>query len=172
MPFDRKDLDGALKRVGSSITAIEVYGLMRILDYLQGRPRVGALGMVGMSYGGFYTLMLAALDTRIRAALSCAFFNTRDAVAWSDWAWWRAAERFDDAEIAALVYPRHLTLAIAVDDPLFSCRDGVASYERLEQMSAEVGTAWVDFITFPGKHEFCPDDAPIEAIVARLKQEA
>ena len=168
IPFERKDIDGALKRVGSSISAIEIFGLVRILDYFETQPRIGTIGMVGMSYGGFYTLFTAALDTRIRAAVSCAFFNTRDQVAWSDWTWQNAADRFDDAEVAALVYPRHLCIQIAESDPLFSCPFGVKSFERLRQMSASVGTDWVDFIIFEGKHEFNTSDLPIEDLIRRL----
>lgn len=41
-------------------------------------------GMVGLSYVGFYTLYIAALDTRIKAAVSCSFFNDRDRYPWSD----------------------------------------------------------------------------------------
>ncbi len=169
VPFNRKEIDAALKRVGSSITAIEVWGLTRILDYFEGRDNVSVFGMVGMSYGGFYTLFTAAIDTRIRSALSCAFFNSRQRITWSDWTWWRAAEKFDDAEIAALVYPRHLCIEIAKNDPHFDCRFGVESFERLKSISAPVGTDWVEFITFDGVHEFCKDDAPIVNLVTHLK---
>lgn len=31
-----------------------------------------------------------------------------------------------------------------------------------------VGTDWVDFITFEGGHEFCRDDAPIEKLIDDL----
>ena len=37
VPFDRKSIDARLKRVGSSITALEVYGITRILDYFEAK---------------------------------------------------------------------------------------------------------------------------------------
>ena len=79
VPFDRKELDANLKRVGSSITAIEVFGFTRILDYFEDKPYVKNFGMVGLSYGGFYTLFTTACDTRIKSAISCSFcrFSTR-----------------------------------------------------------------------------------------------
>ena len=70
VPFDRRAIDGRLKRVGSSITAIEVFGIMRILDYFEYQEYVSCFGMVGLSYGGFYPLYTAAVDTRIKSAIS------------------------------------------------------------------------------------------------------
>ena len=84
VPFDRIALDARLKRLGSSVAAVEIYGLLRVLDHFVAQPYVSCLGMAGMSYGGFYTLMTAALDTRLRSALCCSYFNKRDAAPWSD----------------------------------------------------------------------------------------
>lgn len=167
--YDRKALDAQLKRVGSSITAVEVYGITRILDYFEAQEYVSSFGMVGLSYGGFYTLYTAALDTRIQSAISCAFFNKRDAVAgYSDWTWFASAEKFDDAEVACLVYPRKLCVEIGNQDPLFDYRFGVESFERVKSLCGSRGTQWIDFIVFDGDHEFCKDDAPIRNLVQDL----
>ena len=168
VPFDRRAIDARLKRVGSSITAVELYGLSRILDYFETKDNVLSFGMVGLSYGGFYTLYEAAVDTRIRSAISCAFFNARDEIPWSDWTWDRSAERFDDAEIACLVYPRRLCIEIGKNDPAFIYEHGVSSFERLTEMCHEVGTEWTELIVFDGKHEFCKDDGPIERMISDL----
>lgn len=166
--FDRSNIDARLKRVGSSITAVELYGLMQVLDYFESKDNVSDFGMVGLSYGGFYTLYLAAIDTRIKSALSCAFFNTRDKYPSSDWTWFRSAELFDDAEIACLVYPRKLCIEIGTNDNLFDVTYGIKSYERVLELCNDVGTDWISFITFEGTHEFCKDDAPIKALVDEI----
>ena len=166
--FDRVNIDARLKRVGSSITAVELYGLMRILDYFESKDNVSNFGMVGLSYGGFYTLFLSAIDKRIRSAISCSFFNTRDQIPWSDWTWFGSAEKFDDAEIACLVYPRKLCIEIGTNDQLFDVTYGVKSYERVLELCKDVGTDWVSFITFEGTHEFHKDDAPIKALVEEI----
>lgn len=166
---DRKLTDARLKRVGSSVTAVEVYGIMRILDYFEAQSYVSKFGMVGLSYGGFYTLYTAAADTRIESAISCAFFNSRDAVGWSDWTWHKSAEKFDDAEVACLVYPRKLCIEIADNDPLFDCSFGVKSFENIKEICKDVGTDWIDFILFGGVHEFHKDDAPILNLLDDLK---
>ena len=161
VPFDRRAIDARLKRVGSSITAIEIYGIIRILDYFETQDYVSRFGMVGLSYGGFYTLFTAAVDTRILSAVSCSFFNTRDRVGWSDWVWQSSAEKFDDAEIACLVYPRRLWLGVGNADELFEAKYAEESFKKLKTLCETVGTDWVKLTVFDGKHEFYRDDAPI-----------
>ena len=163
--YDRKEIDGRLKRVGSSITAVEIYGIMRIIDYFECQNYVSDIGMAGLSYGGFYTLYTAAIDTRIKSAVSCAFFNKRDKYPWSDWTWDNAAEKFDDAEIACLVYPRKLQIGIGNADPLFECKYGIESFEKLKKLCENVGTDWVDFDAFDGVHEFYKNDNAIQKLI-------
>lgn len=167
---ERVRLDARLKRVGSSVAAIELYGLMRILDYFQAQDTVSGFGMVGLSYGGFYSLFLSALDTRIRSVISCSYFNTRDRYGWPDWTWWRSAERFDDVEVACLVYPRKLCLEIGTKDEAFDIAYAEKSVDALRRISQEVGTQWFTAVSFDGAHEFCRDDSPIQAMVDELCQ--
>jgi hypothetical protein len=166
--YDRKAMDAQLKRVGSSITAVEVYGITRILDYFETQDYVSSFGMVGLSYGGFYTLFTAAVDPRIQSAISCSFFNKRDAVGWSDWTWFESAQKFDDAEVACLIYPRSLCIAIGNQDPLFDSRFGMESFEKVKDICGSRGTQWIDFIVFDGDHEFHKDDTPIKRLVQDL----
>ncbi len=166
--YDRRAIDARLKRVGSSITAVELYGLMRILDYFETKANVSNFGMVGLSYGGFYTLYMAALDTRIKSAISCSFFNTRDQYPWSDWTWLRSAELFDDAEIACLVYPRKLCIEIGTRDELFQAEYAEKSYQKLVEQCKPVGMDWLTFIPFDGTHEFCKDDKPITDLIQHI----
>ena len=168
--YDRKGLDARLKRVGSSITAIEVYGIMRVIDYFEKEKGLSSFGMVGLSYGGFYTLVTAAVDIRIRSAISCSWFNKRDMVGWSDWTWFRSAERFDDAEIACLIYPRHICLQMGNKDELFDSKYTQESYDRIQKMFGQVGTDWVDLMIFDGNHEFCKDDEPIVKMIQDLQR--
>ena len=166
--YDRKAIDAKLKRVGSSIAAVEIYGLTRILDYFEHQDFVLNFGMVGLSYGGFYTLFTTAIDTRIKTAISCSFYNTRDRITWSDWTWLNSAEKFDDAEVACLIYPRKLCIEIGTNDQLFDHASGVRSFEKLVSLCRDVGTDWVDFISFEGTHEFCKQDLPIERLIKEL----
>lgn len=168
VPFDRAKVDARLKRVGSSITAVEVYAIERIIDYFEGRPRISSFGMVGLSYGGFYTLFAAAADPRIKAAVSCSFFNSRDAQPWCDWTWQNAAYLFDDAEVACLVYPRRLWVEMGNRDELFDCKVSRESFRRVEEYAREVGTDWITYVEFEGVHEFCRDDGPLDELIRLL----
>ena len=142
--YDRLELDASLKRVGSSITAVEVYGITRILDYFEAQPYVGKFGMVGLSYGGFYTLFTAAAEPRIQSAISSGFFNQRERYPWPDFTWQNSAEKFDDAEIACLVYPRRIHLQLGKSDPLFAEQGALDSFEQLKAYTKTVGRDWVD----------------------------
>ena len=168
-PYERITMDAALKRTGSSIAAIELYEISGIIDYFEKQDYVSAFGMVGLSYGGFYTLYATALDTRIKSAISCSFFASRDACSWSDWVWQDSANRFDDAEVACLVYPRRLCLEMGTRDELFRSEYSEESFERIKAYCKDAHTDWCDLILFDGKHEFCLDDAPIERLINDLK---
>lgn len=169
--FNREQEDIRLKRAGSSITAVEVFGIEKILDYFETQSFVKNFGMVGLSYGGFYTLCLAASDPRIRSAISCSFFSDRTHYAAEDWTWKNAAFTFSDAEVACLAYPRRMCIEVGTRDTLFKCEPAISEFERLKKLCAGVGTDWVDFIVFDGEHEFCRDDAPVERLVRDLTEE-
>jgi dienelactone hydrolase len=168
--YDRVRMDARLKRVGSSITAVEVYAILRILDYFEKQDYVKNFGMVGTSYGGFYTLYTSAIETRIKSAISSVFFNTRDKHDWSDWTWRDSALVFDDAQVACLVYPRKLHIQIGKNDELFDYRLGEQSFAELKELCKTVGDVWVDFNVFDGVHEFCKDDTQINALIKELSE--
>lgn len=167
--FDRVAIDAQLKRIGSSITALEINGLMRIVDYFETQDYVSNFGMVGLSYGGFYTLFMAAVDTRIKSAVSCSFFNNRKNYAWSDWTWFRSAETFSDAEIACLVYPRKLCIEVGTGDELFDIDSAREEIYRLRDISCTVNDGWLQVVEFEGTHEFCLEEAPLKRLAEDIQ---
>lgn len=167
--YDRYAIDANLKRVGSSIAAVEIFGMSRIIDYFETEGYISNFGMVGLSYGGFYTLYTAAIETRIRSAISCSFFNKRDIAGWCDWTWLKSAEKFDDAEIACLVYPRKLCIEVGSKDTTFNYKYALESFDTVKKICENVGTDWIDLIVFDGVHEFCTDDKPIEKLINDIK---
>ena len=53
----RNDFDMKLKQLGGSIAALEIYSVMRCIDYFEKADYCnGKFGMAGLSYGGFYTM--------------------------------------------------------------------------------------------------------------------
>ncbi len=168
-PYSRTALDAQLKSVGGSITALEVYALKRVIDYFEAQDFVSSIGMVGLSYGGFYTLYTAAADTRIRSAVSCSFFNDRAKISWADWNWKDWLTKFNDPEVACLVYPRKLYIAVGDKDELFLADNARRSFDVLEDMCENADLDFVKFKVFDGVHEFIKDNEFIEALINDLK---
>lgn len=167
----RRPMDISLKNLGGSIMAVELYCLRRCLDYFESRPYVchGAIGMMGLSYGGQYALFLPAVDTRVAASLSSCFFNYRHHLEWSDFTWFNAAARFFDAEIALLINPRKLFIQVGEYDPIFSVKGAVKEWERLKSLCGE-NLNWVDFRVFQGDHEFDKDDTQLNMLLEELEK--
>lgn len=165
---NRNDVDLALKQLGGSIVALEIYNISRCLDYFEEQPYCnGEFGMAGFSNGGFYTLYTAAVDTRIKSAMTCSHFNDRTVYKVPDKVWFDSASKFLDAQIALLVSPRFLRIEVGDNDELFDVslaekEFGIlkANYQPQEN---------VQFHIFKGVHEFCPVDEGIDEMLRRLK---
>ncbi|MED5461292.1 MAG: dienelactone hydrolase family protein, partial [Pseudomonadota bacterium] len=76
----RSRMDARLRLVGTSITAVEVAKITFALDSLVKRPEVNAarIGMVGLSYGGYYAQVAPALDRRIKVSVSSCYFGVQE----------------------------------------------------------------------------------------------
>lgn len=167
---DRDLIDAQMKQLGGSITALEVFCIIKSLDTFceDGIASENHLGMIGLSYGGLYTLFTAATDPRIKAALSCAYYNKRDVHRLIDWTWRDSAAKFFDAEIAMLVYPRCLCIAVADQDNILPVKSAEAELQRLQQLSQSIyGNAnWFHGCVFTGTHEFVKSDDLIKTVIA------
>lgn len=154
----RKDLDQALRAKGTSLAAVEVTKIMAALDVLLKRPEVDAnrVAMTGLSYGGYYTLYVTALDKRIRvAAPSCC---VRDADAITPESTERPEGRLVDLashELAKLIRPRPLHIQAGINDKAFPI-DNVRAAIAKARRHYEAGHAGdrLEFLDFDGGHEF------------------
>lgn len=165
----RHRYDNALRQVGGSLAALEIYCISRVLDYLENRPEFnGHFGMAGLSYGGFYTLYTAAAEPRIQASLACSHFNDRIRYNRPDKVWFNAANRFLDAEVGALVCPRYLRIETGNADPLFDWSSAQAEYIRLRRYYEEAPEQ-LHFRVFDGNHEFCPEEDSVAEFAGVLK---
>ncbi|MBR6789601.1 MAG: prolyl oligopeptidase family serine peptidase, partial [Oscillospiraceae bacterium] len=160
-----------LRQVGGSVAALEITKVMRTVDWICANLPVDTdrMGIAGLSYGGFYTLMTAAVDTRYRAALSSCFFSDRLKHAWGDWVWFDSASKFLDPEIASLVCPRALCIESGAADPLFAIDDTVRTVGAVAERYAALGIAdRFRFHIHPGDHEFNRGDENLDWFAARL----
>lgn len=112
--------------LGLTVQGMWTWDLMRLLDHLCNDLRIDLdrVGCAGLSGGGMQTLDLAALDSRIRAAVvSGYFYGVRESLQvmnencmcnmvphlWED---------FDMGDIGALIAPRGLFIETGDQDPL------------------------------------------------------
>lgn len=139
--FDKDEINRSLTSLGLSVTGLEVYCIRKSLDCLLARYPFdeNKIGMMGLSYGGFYSLYTAAADTRIKAAYDAAAFNDKSAVALHDWLYPGSAQTFSDAEVAALVCPRFLVCDVGKEDPVFDYRPSQPEAERAMAYYREAG---------------------------------
>jgi len=146
-PVPRQFIDIRLKAMGGSITAVEVYNTMHALDYFTSHEEgidPERIGMMGLSYGGFYALYIAAAETRIKSTFSSCFFCDRFGTGdepgncRSDWLWQNAAYTFFDAEVSALIAPHALYIEGNKDD-MFPLPLVLREEERLKPFYAAAG---------------------------------
>lgn len=139
--FRGKDRRHILHRLGwvtgHSVTGLDVGQLMAITGYAARHPRIDAARLT--IRGGMAAFYAAALDTRLTAASVSGYFNERER------AWREPVDRmihgqlleFGDAEVAALIAPRKLTL-IRGDIPKESFERELA---RARRLSPNIATA-------------------------------
>ncbi|MBQ8657845.1 MAG: prolyl oligopeptidase family serine peptidase [Clostridia bacterium] len=155
--FNRKDMDSLLRGLGGSMTALEVCMIQRCLDYFEKQAFVDneRMGIVGLSYGGMFSMVTAAVDTRLKCVYSCSWFNDRSKYAWSDWVYPSMFSLFKDAEIGGLIAPRPLFVGIGKQDALFDYRCAIEEADRLKAFYSETeDSEKYQFHIFEGTHEF------------------
>ncbi len=141
IPYDRFQTDIDLKRFGSSITALEIAGIMKSLDYVNGLEQIDEtrIGMIGLSYGGFYTLYTMAADSRIKAGYCAGIFNDQDVYPKLDRVFMNSANLFQNAEVAALCAPRKLYVQVGKTDDVFDYSSACRESERVFDYFAAYG---------------------------------
>ncbi len=166
-----QEYDTKLKQLGSSSAALEIFKIRRALDYITAKRPVDAsrIGIAGLSYGGFYTLFTAALDTRFKTALSSCWFNDRYAYPWGDMTWFGSASKMLDAEVASLVCPRPLCIQISLQDEVFDYYGAERSHPFVAANYEKLGLSErFRFSLRDGAHEFHKEDTDLQWFMAHL----
>ena len=155
IPFDRRKLDHHLKRLSRSMTGLEIAGIIRCVDFASQHPKINAekIGMIGLSYGGYFTLYTMAADPRIKTGYAAGFFNDRNVYDWSDWCYKGSACSFHDAEVAALCIPRKLCIAVGKTDSVFDYQSAIPEGKRAEKYYEMFGCRDnIRFVVWDGAH--------------------
>ncbi len=158
--FDQNLLDREFRHLGGSRAAMDLQTLRTFLNWLVTYEEIDAsrIGMAGLSYGGFYTLYLTALEPRIRVAVSSCFINDRYRYNWEDWVWTGSACQFLDSEVARMICPRPLFLETGQRDEVFAVDGFPAVAEEVAGTYQSLGIRdRFESRTHPGGHEYDPD---------------
>lgn len=147
---------------------LNIFDMMRCVDYLQTRPEVdpGRIGMMGLSQGGTMTTWTTAAEPRIKAADIIGYLNP-----WEGFGVNRANfcgsqivpecyRWFDTHDIAGLIAPRPLLVEAGVHDTCFFIGDQQVSIEAITRIYEAAGVPenlWVD--VHPGEHGFAANKA-------------
>lgn len=165
----RQSADLRLRMVGTSLTAIEIAKITRSLDYLTTRPEIDAsrLAMLGLSYGGYYTLVTMALERRIRVGVSSGYFGVQEGryareelSVPTDFQFTDRFTLFRDADLINLICPRPLLLQAGEADDVDHREPGRAAAEHAAEPYKKLGIEErFQHFVFPGGHEFHDDSA-------------
>ena len=127
------------------------------------------VAMIGLSYGGYFTLHTMAADTRIKAGYCAGVFNDRDVYDWADWSYKGSALSFQDAEVAALCAPRKLYVQVGMKDQVFDYHSAITEAERVGDYFKSFGKAdHFQFNVWEGGHTIGDDDKGYDFLFSEL----
>jgi dienelactone hydrolase len=171
----RRQIDDRMRLIGTSITAVEIAKITFAIDKLIKRPEVDKdrIGMVGLSYGGYYAQVTPAIDTRIKVSVSSCYFGVQEGryekselSVPSDFRFMNRLSLFNDADLVALICPRAHQIQAGSKDNASHREKGksiapraAAFFEKLKLKHR------FEHVVFEGGHEF--DDASAWAFVAK-----
>jgi len=160
----RRQIDDRLRLIGTSITAVEIAKITYAIDELANRPEVdmSRIGMVGLSYGGYYAQVTPAIDTRIKVSVSSCYFGVQEGryeqdelSVPSDFRFMNRLTLFNDADLVALICPRAHQIQAGTTDNASHREKGkslapraAAYFEKLHLSDR------FQHVIFEGGHEF------------------
>ena len=169
--YDRTNLDGKLRQLGGSITALELYMIQGCIDYFIQKEKINTkrIGVAGMSYGGMYASHLAAIDTRIKVCYSCSWVEDVFIHSWPDWSYLNAQYTFTAAETLGLIAPRALVVGMGNADELFDWKITEKTCERIQEYySTFEKSDSFKCVIFEGNHELDKGDEELEFLFDNL----
>ena len=141
--------------IGQTIQALEYFSLSRAVDYLESLPEVenDRIGLYGLSRGGRAALWMGALEERLQAVVSSAWFNERFSKMLQPEAINGAFietssefqfipnlfKEFGDADIASLICPRAFFVEDGKHDGAVWWPNAIQEFKLVEEFYAQLG---------------------------------
>jgi len=168
LPKDiRNKTDQRMRLIGTSLTAVEIAKITRSLDVILTRPEVdpSRVGMVGLSYGGYYALVTPAIDVRIKVSVSACYYGVqegrygRDELSVpSDFQFTDRFTLFRDTDLVALICPRALEIQAGSKDDEDHRESGKLLAPLSEAYYANLGLPGrFHYVILEGGHQFYDD---------------
>lgn len=154
--YNREHIDGKLRQLGGSITALEIKLLSSLIDYFLENENINKkkLAVMGMSYGGMYAYHLSAFDKRVKACYSSSWVSDVFVNSWADWSYFNAQKLFTAVEVGALISPRPLVVAMGDVDELFNGEETKRTGKMLKEYYKLYGKEENLFVdVYKGRHE-------------------
>jgi dienelactone hydrolase len=148
--------------IGDHVSRYFIWDAMRGIDYLASRRDVntGEIGAFGCSGGGTVTAYLAALDNRVKAAVSACYITSFQALLNSPTGVQEAEQSipdfikdgFDFADWVEMAAPKPYAIVSTTED-MFPFAGARQSYEEAKRVYGLYGAAdRLHWITGPGRH--------------------
>ncbi len=171
----RRQIDDRMRLIGTSVTAVEIAKITYAIDELANRPEVdmSRIGMVGLSYGGYYAQVTPAIDTRIKVSVSSCYFGVQEGryeqdelSVPSDFRFMNRLTLFNDADLVALICPRAHQIQAGSKDNASHREKGMSLAPRAAAYfeKLHLGDRF-QHVVFDGGHEF--NDAVAWAFVEK-----
>jgi len=156
------DINSRAILLGTTDIGLRVQDAVHLVSWIKSRPeeRKLPLGCVGLSGGGHTTELLAAVDTRIKAASIQGYFCY-----WSDQIMDvthcncnyvpHLLRYFEQDDVCGLICPRPLLVTTATEDGVAPVKSFRKAYRALKQTYRDQGVEKnLDQDIFEGEHEF------------------
>ncbi len=148
---------------GVNPIAQNLWDLKRCLEVLGAQPLVDdrRLGVAGLSYGATMSLLLAAMDDRVRAVVVSGFLSSWEAAHRVPWnmcgsqVMWNQIGLVEHIDLAALVAPRPMLIETGIHDPIFPVGPARATVARLRDIYSDLGhDSDLEHDVFDGEHRW------------------
>jgi hypothetical protein len=165
--YGRNRLNRLCTMLGGTLFGLDMMASSRGVDLLSRATGIGnRIGMYGLSQGGMSALYLPALDPRINASVSAAYFNWRfvkligptRATSYLDWTdegqfFGDVVRAFSDGDVVSLIAPRAFAVEAGLHDGAVDFEKAYAEFERAAVHYQRLGLPQkIEFIAHTSGH--------------------
>jgi dienelactone hydrolase len=162
--YAESDLAKTFTEAGMTWGGVTVYDDMRAVDYLLSQPCVdsGNIGCAGLSGGGLRTVLLAAMDERVKCSCCVGFMSTSAEFALykvftHTWMMYipGLTNLMDFTDLYSMHGKKPTMVLYDTDDPLYTPKGQEDADKRLRAIYAKMGSPELYVGRFfPGPHKF------------------